>query len=140
MSEKSRISSAVAKGGRYWFSRMVRRLLGGVLAIKEFVWHQLTIFLLEVNENFMHSVIDGISHAISDNRDIHLFGCSGNLLNEVLIDFCHFTKNTHFLGVGYSHVSVCVGGCAVWDDKWTQVSRVDKGNVHNERTLHIGEQ
>ena len=83
---------------------LVRLLLDDVLALKEFMWHQLIVFFLEVSENFSHSVIYGFCCVISDIRKIRLLDYGDDLLNACLQDYCHFAKKTHLLGVCNYHV------------------------------------
>ena len=76
-------------GGKYgcdWFLKMVRCLLDDVFALKKFMWHELTVFLLVVSEKFIHGVIDVVCCAISDICKISLLDCGEDLLNEGLID------------------------------------------------------
>ena len=68
------------------------------------MWNQLTVVFLEVSENVRNGIIDEIRHEIEDIREIRLLNCGNNMLNEVLIDSHHFTKNMHFLGVCDSNV------------------------------------
>ena len=51
-----------------------------------------------------------------------------DLLHESLIGFCHFSKQTHLLGVHDSHTRSRAGGCVVHDDEETWVRRVEKGS------------
>ena len=49
---------------------MVCCLLDNVLALKEFVRHQLTVVFLEVSEHARHNVVDGVFCEIADTREI----------------------------------------------------------------------
>ena len=61
------------------------------------------IFLMAI-DNVIQGVVDGFHCEITDIHKIRLLDCGNNFLNEVLIGSCHFSKNTHFLGVCNSHV------------------------------------
>ena len=94
-------------GGKYGHnrvSRMLRGILGIVLALEDFVRHQLTIFFLKISEYVSHGVIDGFCCAIADILEIRLLECGNDLLHKGLLDYCHLAKKTHFLGVHNSHV------------------------------------
>ena len=84
--------------------RMVCHLLDNVLALKDFMWHQLTVVFLEMSENVSHGVSDGVCCAVLDTRKILLLDCGKYLLQEVLLDSCHFAKENHFLRVCVYHV------------------------------------
>ena len=85
------------KDGCDWVSRVLCRLLDNVLTLKEFMWHQLTVVLLEVSDNVRHGVLDGISHAVADIREICLLDCGNDLLHKSLLDYRHFAKKNTFL-------------------------------------------
>ena len=78
---------------------MVHHLIEYALVLKDFMWHQLTVVVLEASENIIHGVIDGISYAIEDICEILLINCGDSLLDKVLIDSYHFAKKVHFLSV-----------------------------------------
>ena len=69
-----------------------------------------------------------------DVHKIGLLDCRGNILEEGLLYYRHFMGETHCFGVCDALVPVHVGGGAVWNDEWTQVSQVYEGYVRNERT------
>ena len=50
------------------------------------MWHQLTVFLLEVGNKFSHGVIDGICRTIMNICDKRLLKYGDNLLNDGLLD------------------------------------------------------
>ena len=92
------------KYGRDRVSRMVRRLLDNILALKEFMWYQLPIYVFEVSENVRNIVVGIFCRDISDIHEIFLLNCGDNLLEKGLLGSCHFAKNMHFLGIFDSHV------------------------------------
>ena len=67
------------KYGREWVSRVVCCLLDYVLALKEFMWYQLTVVFLEVSDNASHIVVGVMFCGIEDILEICLFNC-GNYL------------------------------------------------------------
>ena len=97
-------------------SRVVCCLLDNVLAIENFVGHQLTVFLFEVSEHVCHGVIDGVFRVISDIHKILCLDRGNDMLHKSLFESCHLSKQTHFLGVCDSRVRIIVGGCSIWDD------------------------
>ena len=83
-------------------------------------------------------VVDWICCAIVDICEISPLNCGNNLLYEVLLYSCCFAKYMHFFGVRDVHVGVCLSGCDIQYDEWTQVSQVDKGCIQDEVILRIG--
>ena len=87
------------KYGSDWVSRMVSHLLENLLMIKRFMWHQLTVVVLEISENVSHGAIYEVFCAIADIRDIRLLECGNYLFDKVLINSRHFSKKKCFLVV-----------------------------------------
>ena len=92
------------KDGRDWFLRMVIRLLEDVLAIGEFLWYQLPVVFVYFREDINQGVIDGIRCLIAGIRGICILNCGKSLLGECCLEYRHFTKDIHFLGVRDSSV------------------------------------
>ena len=87
------------KYGRDQVLSMVRHLLEDFIALEEFMWNQLTVFFLEASENVIHSVVDGFFCEIVDIREIRSLTVAAFFLHEGLLEYCHFAKKTHLLGV-----------------------------------------
>ena len=78
---------------------MVCCLLDNVLALKEFVRHQLTVVFLEVIEKVPHGVVDGVVRGVEDIREICLLDYGNNLFRKGLLNSHQFAKKMYFLGV-----------------------------------------
>ena len=92
------------KYGHDRFSRMAIHLIDDVLTLREFTRNQMPVVFLQVREDVIHGIVDGICCAIANICRIRLLECGNIIFNKGLLDSRPFEKETHFFGVCYSHV------------------------------------